>query len=61
MEFDTRVTGAAFAVLFLVVGGGTITSPMPTTLRYGITAGLLVFGLLVLFVGIRHGEYRATR
>jgi uncharacterized transporter YbjL len=60
MEFNTTVTAAAFVVLFGVLAGGTLTSPMPQTLSLGITAGLLVFGLLVLFVGVKHGEYRAT-
>jgi len=60
MEFDTTVTAVAFVVLFGVLAGGTLTSPMPQTLSLGITAGLLVFGLVVLFVGVKHGEYRAT-
>lgn len=60
MEFDTTVTAAAFVVLFGVLAGGTLTSPMPQPLSFGITAGLLVFGLLSLFIGVKHGEYRAT-
>jgi hypothetical protein len=61
MEFDARTTGAVFAVLLLVLVGGTVTSPMPTTISLGISAGLVVFGLLTLFVGVKHGEYRASR
>ena len=61
VEFNETVTGAIFAVLLLVIVGGTITSPMPQTLSIGISAGLLVFGLVTLFIGVKHGEYRATR
>lgn len=60
MEFDTKVTAVAFLVLFAVLAGGTVTSPMPQPLSYGITAGLLVFGLLSLLIGVKHGEYRAA-
>ena len=61
MEFDARTTGAVFVVLLLVLVGGTVTNPMPTTISLGISAGLVVFGLLTLFVGVKHGEYRASR
>ncbi|WP_226012825.1 DUF7333 family protein [Halomicrobium salinisoli] len=60
MEFNQTVTAAVFAVVFLVIAGGTLTSPMPQPLSIGITVGLLVFGLVTLFVGVKHGEYRAS-
>lgn len=61
MEFDAKTTAAAFVVLLAVLVGGTVTSPMPQPLSLGISAGLVVFGLLTLFIGVKHGEYRATR
>lgn len=59
MEFNTTVTGAAFVVLFGVLAVGTLTSDMPTRITMMILPGLLVFMLLTLYVGVKHGEYRA--
>lgn len=59
MEFDETVTAVAFVVLFAVLAGGTWTSPMGTDTKGMVLGGLLVFGLLTLFVGVKHGEYRA--
>lgn len=61
MEFDARVTYGVFVLLLLIIVGGTVTSPMPRPLSLGISAGLVVFGIVSLFLGIKHGEYRATR
>lgn len=61
MEFDARVTYGVFVLLLLIIVGGTVTSPMPQPLSLGISAGLVVFGIVSLFLGIKHGEYRATR
>ncbi|MCU4800896.1 hypothetical protein OB920_11000 [Halobacteria archaeon HArc-gm2] len=60
MEFNTTVTGAAFVVLFAILAGGTLTSGMPTSITMMILPGLLVFMLLTLYVGVKHGEYRAS-
>lgn len=57
MEFDARVTYGVPVLLLVVLVGGTVTSPMPTALSVGISAGLVVS----LLLGIKHGEYRATR
>lgn len=61
MEFDQRLTYGIFLVLLAVLVGGTVSSPMPTGLSAGISVGLVVFGVVTLFLGIKHGEYRATR
>jgi len=60
MEFDTTVTGIAFVVLFGVLAVGTFMSPMQTSTVGMVLGGLFVFGLLTLFLGVKHGEYRAT-
>jgi hypothetical protein len=59
MEFTTTVTGAAFVVLFGILAVGTYMSPMSTSTVGMVLGGLLVFGLLTLFLGVKHGEYRA--
>ncbi|WP_330630459.1 DUF7333 family protein [Halocatena halophila] len=60
MEFtQTNAVGALVVLLALLIGG-TITSPMGTTLSLMISAGLLIFGVLVFLIGVKHGEYRAT-
>lgn len=59
MEFDLRTTALLFSLPLLVLVGGTVTSPMPSALRVGISVGLVAFGLISLLVGVKHGEYRA--
>ncbi len=60
MEFtQTNAVGALVVLLALLIGG-TISSPMGTSLSLMISAGLLVFGVLVFWIGVQHGEYRAT-
>lgn len=60
MEFDTLTTAVAFLALIALGVGGTSMSPMTleTTLMM-VLPSALVFGLLVLFIGVKHGEYRA--
>lgn len=59
MQFDTRTTAAAFLVLYAVLAGGTAMSPMQLSTIAMVSVGLLVFGVLTLFIGVKHGEYRA--
>ena len=61
MEFDTSTTAIAFIVLLVVLIGGTAMSPMDTSTVAMVSVGLVVFGLLSLLLGIKHGEYRANR
>ncbi|WP_224447378.1 DUF7333 family protein [Haloprofundus salilacus] len=61
MQFDLTTTVALFVVPLLVIIGGTVTSPMPTTISVGVSVGIALFGVLALVVGIKHGEYRAAR
>lgn len=61
MEFDTSTSIAAFFVLFAIIIGGTAMSPMSTTTVMMVSGGLLVFGVLALVIGVKHGEYRARQ
>lgn len=61
MDFDTTTTAVAFLVLFGILAGGTWQSPMTTSTKTMVLGGLAVFGLVTLFLGVKHGEYRATR
>ena len=63
MEFNLPVTAA---VLLGIVAIGTAaligTGFMATsTVLMMVTPSMLVFGLIALLVGVKHGEYRAAR
>lgn len=60
VEFTLSTAGGIVLVLLLVVLGGTLTSPMSTSTKAMVGVGLVVFGLVTFYVGIRHGEYRAS-
>ena len=60
MELDTLKTAAAFVVLFGVLAVGTLMSPMATSTVMMVLGGLLVFGVVTLLLGVKHGEYRAS-
>jgi hypothetical protein len=60
MEFDLPKTVGIFIVLFVIIAIGTFMSPMTTSTVMMVLGGLLVFGLLTLFIGIQHGKYRST-
>lgn len=59
MEFDTLTTAIAFLVLLAIIVVGTAMSPMTTGTVAMVSVGLVVFGLLSLGLGIKHGEFRA--
>lgn len=61
MEFDTLTTGVAFVVLLGILLGGTVTSPMSSSTVMMVGGGLVVFGVLTLLLGVKHGEYRAKQ
>ncbi|WP_137283502.1 DUF7333 family protein [Halorussus salinisoli] len=63
MEFNLPVTAA---VLLGIVALGTAALigmgfMATSTVLMMVTPSMLVFGLVVLLVGVKHGEYRATR
>lgn len=61
MEFNQVTTAIAFIALFAVLAIGTFMSPMTTSTVMMVLGGLLVFGVLTLVLGVKHGEYRAAR
>lgn len=60
MEFDAAKTLGGFLVLYGIVAVGTAMSPMTTETVVMVLGGLLVFGAFSLYIGVKHGEYRAT-
>lgn len=60
MELDALKTAVAFVVLFGVLAVGTFMSPMTTSTVMMVLGGLLVFGVVTLLLGVKHGEYRAS-
>ena len=61
VDFDQTTTVAAFVVLFALLAAGTLMSPMQTSTVTMVLGGLLVFGIVTLLLGVKHGEYRAGR
>lgn len=60
MEFDLPKTATVFVALIAL--GVVATSPMMTmgTVLMMVLPSMVVFGLLMLAIGVKHGEYRAT-
>ena len=62
MEFDRVTTAAAFVVLIALATAITIATPMQTsTVLMMVVPSAVVFGLVALLLGVKHGEYRASR
>lgn len=60
MEFDQTKSVGLFVVLLIIIIGGTFSSPMSTTTTTMVSGGLLVFGIIAFYIGVKHGEFRAT-
>jgi hypothetical protein len=63
MEFNLPVTAA---ILVGIVALGTVALigmgfMATSTVLMMVTPSMLVFGAIALAVGVKHGEYRATR
>ena len=66
LEFDLPVTAGAFVAVILVGVLAMLFSPageaMQTdTVLMMVAPSMIVFGLICLVLGVKHGEYRATR
>jgi hypothetical protein len=61
MEFDRIRTAAAFLALVAAGAGALIAAPVPMgtgTVLLMVVPSMLVFGLLCLGLGVKHGEHR---
>jgi hypothetical protein len=62
MDFDRVTTAVAFVIVVAVATGVTVATPMDTsTVLMMVLPSIVVFGLVVLALGVKHGEYRASR
>jgi L-cystine uptake protein TcyP (sodium:dicarboxylate symporter family) len=63
MEFNLPVTVVTLLVIVAIGTAGLIgMGAMATsTVLMMVAPSMLVFGLIALFIGVKHGEYRATR
>jgi len=60
MEFNQTTTAVAFLVLVAVMVGGSF-SGMPSSIALPVSIGQIVVFALILALGVKHGEYRASR
>lgn len=62
MEFDLPTTAAAFIAVIAIGVGGLIAAPMMTTntVLMMVAPSMIVFGLIMLAIGVAHGQYRAA-
>ena len=63
MEFDLTKTVLVFAVIIALGTAALVGAPMmgTSTVLMMVTPSMIVFGAICLFIGVKHGEYRATR
>ncbi|MFC6766980.1 DUF7333 family protein [Natrinema soli] len=63
MEFDLPTTAAAFIAVIAIGVVGLIAAPMMgmDTVLTMVAPSMLVFGLIMFGLGLKHGEYRSTR
>lgn len=62
MEFDTATTVGVFvAVVALAAVGMTFTPMATSTVFMMVVPSVVVFGALMIALGVKHGEYRASR
>ncbi len=60
MEFDRTTTALVFLAIIVVSTVGVSFTPMtPDTLYMMVLPSMVVFGLVMLAVGVKHGEHRA--
>ncbi|QLG48304.1 DUF7333 family protein [Natrinema halophilum] len=61
MEFDLPTTAATFITVIAIGVVSLIAAPMMAmdTVLMMVAPSMIVFGLIMLVLGIKHGEYRA--
>jgi ABC-type proline/glycine betaine transport system permease subunit len=61
MEFDLAKTAAMFVAVVAIAVAVSLAMPMTTsTVFMMVLPSVAVFGLLMLAIGVKHGEYRTT-
>ncbi|SDK73611.1 DUF7333 family protein [Natronorubrum texcoconense] len=62
MEFNEVTTAVAFIGLIAIGVGGMIASDMMVTetILMMVAPSMIVFGAIMLGIGVKFGEYRAT-
>lgn len=63
MEFDEKITAAVFVVVIAVGVGALIAAPMmgTDTVLMMVAPSMVIFGAIMLALGVKHGEYRAAK
>ena len=63
MEFDLTKTAAVFVAIVAAGVAALVAAPMmgTQTVLMMVAPSMLVFGLVMVALGVKHGEYRATR
>ena len=63
MEFDEKITAAIFVLVIAVGVGALIGAPMMgrDTVLTMVLPSMVIFGLIMLVLGVKHGEYRTTK
>ncbi|MFB6267084.1 MAG: hypothetical protein ABEI31_05435 [Halodesulfurarchaeum sp.] len=60
MEFDQLTTAIGFVVLVAIALGGSLLTPMSQrSVLMMVLPSAVVYGLVMLALGVKHGEYRA--
>lgn len=61
MEFDAKTTGLLFvAVVVLATVAMTVTPMSSRTIYMMVVPSMVVYGLLMLWLGMRFGQHRAS-
>ena len=62
MEFNTATTAVAFFALIAVGAAAMIGSNMmiTSTVLTMVVPSMAIFGAIMLAIGVKHGEHRAT-
>jgi hypothetical protein len=62
LEFDFVKTAAVFLAIVVLSVGGLVVAPMmqTSTVLMMVAPSVIVFGLIMVALGVKHGEYRAT-
>jgi hypothetical protein len=63
LELDFAKTAAVFLLIVVLGVGGLVAAPIPMgtdTIMMMVAPSMIVFGLIMVALGVKHGEYRAT-